>query len=193
MGIEKEHIEVLQKVVIIAMFLAMAYWIFMNASFVHELVKGYGLVGLLLASIIANASIFFPMPIDVIVLAVGADTQFLLEALLIGLIAGIGAAIGEMTAYIMGLLGVQAAEKTKNKEFEKIQKIKEQLGKKGMLFVFIGALTPLPFDIIGIAAGLVKYDPKKFFMAALAGKIVRYILIALSGFSGIAVFNFLTG
>jgi len=47
------------------------------------------------------------------------------------------------------------------------------------------AFTPLPFDLIGIAAGLVKYSKKKFFLGCLIGKIPRYIILAYAGYFGI--------
>ena len=163
-----------------------AVFIFQNSSFVNELVQGYGLVGLLIASVVANASIFLPVPIDILIFAVAAQLNGFVELFAIAFVTGFWAAIGEMTAYIMGLLGVKTFEKAKNREFVQINNIKEKLGRKGELFIFLGALTPFPFDIIGITAGLIKYDFKKFFIAAFAGKFVRYLLIgmaALYGFS----------
>ena len=56
-----------------------------------------------------------------------------------------------------------------------------------MLIIALGSMTPFPFDLIGIAAGLMKYDPRKFFVAAMVGKWVRYILIAFAGSFGIAI------
>ncbi|MCR4369380.1 MAG: VTT domain-containing protein, partial [archaeon] len=69
----------------------------------------------------------------------------------------------------------------------KVKEIQGLLGSKGMIFVFFGAMTPFPFDIIGIAAGLVKYDPKKFFVAALLGKVTRYIILGVAGFYGLEI------
>ena len=163
-----------------------AYWIFSNATLVNDLVAGYGLVGILVAALVANASIFLPVPIDIVIFALGANALDFQELVVISIVAGIGAGIGEMSAYLFGLLGIRTAEKAKHKEFSKINVIEEKLGKKGMVFVFFGALTPFPFDIIGIVAGVIKYDPKKFLVAAIAGKIVRYFLISLAAYYGFA-------
>ena len=183
----KTSFETLKGIAIIMIVIVFAYLIFANASVVHELVQGYGLVGLLVASIIANASIFLPVPIDFVVFAIAAETESVVEVIVIGLVVGFGAAIGEMTSYIMGLYGVKMAERAKHHEFKQINYVREKLGSNGMLFIFLGALTPFPFDLIGIAAGLIKYDYKKFFLAALAGKLVRYVIIGLAAFYGFAM------
>lgn len=163
-----------------------AIFIFKNSSLVNELVQGYGLVGLLIASVVANASIFLPVPIDILIFAVAAQLDNFIELFAVAFVTGFGAAIGEMTAYIMGLLGVKTFEKAKHSEFVQINSIREKLGRKGELFIFLGALTPFPFDIIGITAGLIKYDMKKFFLAAFAGKFVRYLLIGIAALYGLS-------
>jgi len=154
----------------------------MVEAFFTQMFSDFGLLGLFVAAIIGNASVFLPTPIDFIVLAAGAIAPGFWYALAIGIVGGTGAAIGEMTAYILGLLGVSAAERAKHHEFEKMKYVRERLDKSGMVFIALASLTPFPFDLVGIAAGIIKYPPKKFFIAALAGKLVRYILIALAGF-----------
>ncbi|MAG18151.1 MAG: hypothetical protein CL944_01620 [Candidatus Diapherotrites archaeon] len=182
----RQQIDALKSAVAIVGFLFAAYLIFTNASVVNELILGYGLVGLLIASIIANASIFLPVPIDLVIFALSAQSPNFLDVVVLSLVAGFGAAVGEMTAYIMGLLGIKTAEKAKHKEFLQIEAVREKLGKKGAIFIFLGAMTPFPFDLIGIVAGLIKYDAKKFFLAALAGKIVRYLIIGWAAFYGLS-------
>ena len=184
---DEKQVETAKRVLAIIAFLVFAYIVFTNASFVKSIAQGYGLLGMFVASIIANASIFLPMPIDIILFAVSTQETNIGEVLLLGIVVCAGAAIGEMTAYILGLLGVSAMQKAKNKEFVRLEEIREKLGKKGMVFIALGALTPFPFDLIGIAAGLIKYNPKKFFIAALIGKVLRYLLIGIAAFYGFAV------
>ncbi len=156
-------------------------------SLLQGLIQQWGLFGIFVAAIIANATIFLPMPLDIMVFSLGAlskDIGFVFAA---GIFAGAGAAIGEMTAYIVGLLGISAVEKAKHKEYEQLEGITKKLNNKGFVFIAIAALTPFPFDLVGIAAGIIKYDPKKFFVACLAGKLARYILIVLGGFLSLGI------
>ena len=144
-----------------------------------QVILQWGPLGLFAASIFANASIVLPVPIDIVVFWLGSSG--LMHPLLVGILAGAGAAIGEMTAYILGMLGIKLVEKKRGYEVEKINTLRNRIKNKGMIFIAAGAFTPFPFDLIGIAAGLIKYDPKKFFIAALVGKLLRYIIIAYAG------------
>ena len=44
---------------------------------------------------------------------------------------------------------------------------------------FVAAATPIPDDLVYIPLGLAKYNPKRFFVATLLGKIVLYYAIVL--------------
>jgi membrane protein DedA with SNARE-associated domain len=157
---------------------------------VFSLVQAYGLVGLFVASVIANATLFFPVPINFVVFGLGAlaaqnqwGPGYLL---LVGLASGLGAAIGELTGYFAGFLGGKALHDfSKNIKKKKLEEIKFKIHKYGSLVVFAGALVPFPFDIIGLAAGLSRFDLKKFFLATAAGKVLRDILIASAGYYGL--------
>jgi len=151
-------------------------------ALLQGLIQQWGLLGVFIAAIIANATIFFPMPLDIMVFSIGALSKDAGFALAAGIFAGMGAAIGEMTAYIFGLIGISAVERAKHREYEQLGGITKKLNHKGFVFIAIAALTPFPFDLVGIAAGVIKYDPKKFFIACLAGKLARYILIVFGGF-----------
>ena len=57
---------------------------------------------------------------------------------------------------------------------------------------FIAAATPIPDDLVYIPLGLAKYNPKKFFVATLAGKIIlSYMIVLSSHFFGDALEPFL--
>jgi len=53
------------------------------------------------------------------------------------------------------------------------------------LFIVLCSFTPFPFDLIGIVAGLIRYDVYKFFVGAWIGKVLRYCCIAVVGILGI--------
>jgi len=151
----------------------------------NSFAKSFGLPGLFAASLIANATIIFPLPIDLVVPFFAKIEYFGLGSLspaLIALVVSGGAAVGEMSGYIIGLLGVKSIEKMKKEEIKQIVAYEKQIGKYGSIVVFVAALTPIPFDLIGIASGLIKFDAKKFFLACFAGKLFRYLLLAYAGF-----------
>ena len=182
---KEEHLDSLKMVAGIILVILLGLFISRNSSLVLALTSGFGLFGLFVASIIANATIFFPLLIEPLVFILGGSTSGLLEAAVVGLVMGAGAGIGEMTAYAIGLFGIKAIE-IKNKEFKLIIELKRRIGSGGMIFIFLSALIPFPFDFIGITAGLIKYDFKKFFLAALLGKALRYTIVAVAGFYGLS-------
>ena len=168
--------------------IVVGYLFYKDPAQLDLLILNYGVLGLFIGSIIANASILLPLPIDIFVFLL-ADRNFFglgaVDPVLLGIIVGFGAAIGEMSGYIIGLLGIKSLEKLKQEEIGKIQFVKGKIRELGMVFIALGAFTPFPFDIIGIGAGLIKFPPQKFFIAALFGKLLRYIVIALAGFYSI--------
>jgi len=58
----------------------------------------------------------------------------------------------------------------------------ERLVKRyGAAAAFVAAATPIPDDIIFVPLGLAKYNPKRFFIATLTGKLVlSYVIVFIS-------------
>jgi len=154
--------------------IAISVGIFLYRGKVAEL-EGYGYLGAFLVSLVSNATIILPAPGLLIILALG--TAF--PPVLVGLAAGIGAAIGEMTCYMVGYSG-QGIVENRRLYGKSVQWLKRW----GALTVFIFAATPLPFDVMGIAAGLLRFPFWKFFLACWLGKTVVNILAAYAGLYG---------
>jgi membrane protein YqaA with SNARE-associated domain len=148
-----------------------------------------GIIGLFFVAIIANASLFFPLPLDLLLAPISV-IEFLhlgiFSPLLLGFVVALGASIGEFSGYVIGYLGITTFNKMKKQEIAQLKVLRDQLNKVGIPLLIIFAFTPLPFDVIGIAAGLAKYSKVKFFIGCFLGKFPRYVLIAYAGYFGIA-------
>ncbi|UCD07445.1 MAG: VTT domain-containing protein [Candidatus Aenigmatarchaeota archaeon] len=140
----------------------------------------WGYLGIFLVSIIGNATIFFPIPSFAVVFVLGA----VLDPWLVGVVAGVGAAIGELTGYLLGRGGRELLKKRNRKWFTKAKRWSEKRGVFPVIIIF--AATPIPYDIIGILCGVIKYNLKKFFLATLIGKIIINVLIAWAGSYSVA-------
>ena len=153
-----------------------SYIISLNSIF-NEL-AGWGYIGIFLISLIGAATILLPLPSLLFVFIMGAE----LNPIFIALFASVGAAIGEFTGYALGYGGSALSEKNKKwkKEIEKTEKLFQKYGGFWVI-VFVGA-TPLPDDVAGIVAGLLKYPPKHFFIASFIGKMILHLIVALAGF-----------
>jgi membrane protein YqaA with SNARE-associated domain len=120
-----------------------------------------------------------PFPIfatEALVFAAGA----LADPFWVGIVAGLAAAIGELTTYFIGLWSERIISR-KKKEGAHYKRAESWFKRWGFWAVIIFAFTPLPMDFIGLVAGGLRYNKKRFFLGVLIGKIPRFLLIAFAG------------
>ncbi|MBR9682250.1 MAG: VTT domain-containing protein, partial [Candidatus Aenigmarchaeota archaeon] len=105
--------------------------------------------------------------------------------LLLGIVAGLGAATGELVGYTIGRGGRRFGIKTK--KWDKKLNVAEKLFQKygGFFAIIIIAATPIPDNVMGVFCGMIRYPMKKYFAASATGKIIMNIIIAYAGFFGI--------
>ena len=155
--------------------IALMVGLFLFASLYPEKIQEFeefGYLGAFLINLITNATVILPFPGFVVLFALGAT----FNPIFIGLAGGIGGAIGEMTGYLLGYSGRGVVE---NRRI--YQRAHKWLNRWGAFAVFIFAITPLPFDVLGIVAGLLRFPLWKFFIACWLGKTVLYISMAFAG------------
>jgi uncharacterized membrane protein YdjX (TVP38/TMEM64 family) len=134
--------------------------------------ENYGYLGAFLICLVTNASVILPVPGLILLFPLGVA----FNPVFVGLSGGTGGTIGEMSCYLLGFSGRTLVE---NRRF--YDEATRWLKRWGSLTVFVFAITPLPFDVLGIAAGLLRYPFWKFFIACWLGKVVLYIGMALAG------------
>jgi membrane protein YqaA with SNARE-associated domain len=133
----------------------------------------YGYPGIFLISLIGNATVILPAPTYAIVFAVGG----VLDPFLVGVVAGLGATLGEMTGYLAGVGGRSVIE---NRALY-IQ-FKRWMRRAGVLVIFLLGALPNPFfDVGGMAAGALRMPVYQFLLSCWAGKTVRFIVLGLTG------------
>lgn len=133
----------------------------------------YGYPAVFLASLIANAAFLLPAPGIALVFAVGGS----LDPVAVGMIAGLGAALGELTGYLVGLSGQTVFE-----DRPLYWRIEGCMRKSGMLAIFVLAAVPNPvFDIGGLIAGALRMPAWRFVLGAWLGKSLRFVVLAYVG------------
>jgi len=158
------------------------------SGFLISLVNSYGLIGVLVASLIANATIFLVVPIDALILLVASTKIF--NPFLLALFAAVGAAIGESTGYFLGRGGRTVVEKKFHNQLDKIDDIIKKISEWGFGFIMLMSFVPFAFDLISVIAGMLEYDLKKFYPAVFIGRFLRYSVLA---FFGVSVMDFFFG
>jgi membrane protein YqaA with SNARE-associated domain len=133
----------------------------------------YGYPGVFVVSLVGNATVILPAPSLAVVFAMGA----VLKPVLVGLVAGVGEALGEMTGYLAGFSGRALIENR-----VRYEQITGWMRHNGALTVFVLSVIPNPFfDLAGMAAGVLRYPVWKFLLFCWMGKTIKTILVALAG------------
>lgn len=139
-----------------------------------EKLTTYGYLGVFLIALLSTATIIFPSPGWAAVIAISP----FLDPLMLGIAAGTGSAIGEMTGFMAGD-GARAMLDDKIKE---AKRIKEWVKRYDVLGIFVLAFLPNPlFDIAGIVAGGLKIPWYRFLISCALGRVLRYGLLAMLG------------
>ena len=155
----------------LSLVLSIAYFVF--EDFFRE-ATSFGLIGLFLVNLISSASLFLSAPAFLTVIAGGN----LYQPFLVGVIASLGAAVGDMISFLFGFSGRKLTRK-KLERSKKILVLERYFKKYGALIIFLVAIIPNPlFDAIGIFAGVLNYSPVKFFVIVFVGRLLRYWLLA---------------
>ena len=143
---------------------------------IRDRVEGFaafGYPGVFLIALLANATIFIPAPGVAIIYAMGA----VFNPLLVGLSAGTGGALGELSGYLAGFSGQAVIENT-----SVYDRIKPWVDKYGGWAILVLSAIPNPFfDIAGIAAGISKMRMRTFLLSTWAGQLIKMTLFALAG------------
>lgn len=133
----------------------------------------YGYPAVFIVSMIANAAFLLPAPGIALVFAAGG----VLDPIAVGVTAGLGAALGELTGYFVGMSGQTVFE-----DRPLYWRIESWMRKSGTLAIFVLAAVPNPvFDIGGLIAGVLRMPAWRFVLGAWLGKSLRFVILAYAG------------
>ena len=147
----------------------------------------YGFFGVFVLSFVSSLTILFPMPAEAVLAAAPGimGLEGVAEISRLGFVASVGAALGELSAYFAGYWGrAIVADKYKTA----YARVDRWMRKYGGPAIFIFSFTPLPFDLVGIAAGSLKFPIWKFLFYCWAGRLARALLIVHLGTIGWHIF-----
>jgi len=138
-----------------------------------EQFSALGYPGIFIVALIANATILIPAPGVAIVYAMGA----VFHPIGVGIAAGTGGAIGELSGYLAGFSGQAVIERT-----DIYTRTKPWIDKYGgWAILFLSAIPNPFFDMAGIAAGIAKMPLKTFLFFVWMGQLIKMTLFAYAG------------
>lgn len=143
----------------------------------------YGIWGLSMISFIESA---LPVPIitDPFLIAyIIANKRHTLRAIVVTVLSSVA---GGIVAYFIavGFFEVVVAPYVSSETELKVHEIASEFEEGAFILSFTGALTPFPYTIVAVAAGLVKANLLFFILGSIVGRVFRY------GFEGWVVYRF---
>ena len=171
-SLKKRLIPLLTLLLVIAISVGIFYFYRNYPDKIDDL-KAYGYLGAFIISLIFNATVILPAGNILILSALGA---ILPSAILVGLVGGVGAALGETTGYLAGYSGHGMVAKSRLYD-----RVEGWMRKWGTMTIFILSLVPFVFDLAGIAAGVLRFPFWKFLLLCWLGRTILYIGVALAG------------
>jgi len=142
-----------------------------------------GYIGLALVSFIGSLIPFVPVPSFILLATMSVGEQFDLHIL--ALISAFTATIAKQIIFYASYGGRRMISEKTKKRMRPFQKLVKRYGGAA---AFVAAATPIPDDMVYIPLGLAKYNPKRFFIATLSGKIILcYIIVLISHYTGLSI------
>jgi uncharacterized membrane protein YdjX (TVP38/TMEM64 family) len=138
---------------------------------VEGLIKSpIGLLVLFCLAALSSATLILPAPGLALTAIAGAAG----DPIVVGIVAGLGQAIGELTGFAAGWSGRSFLPDNPT-----TNRLSSLLQRRGLIVIFVLALVPNPlFDLAGIAAGVLRMPVFGYLAAAAGGKVIKNIVVA---------------
>lgn len=144
---------------------------------------GLGYLSLGLVNFFGSLVPFIPLPGFLLLATMAVGDQFDLHVLAI--LSAVTATVAKQIIFYASYGGRKIVSEKTKKRMRPFQRLVKRYGAGA---AFFAAATPIPDDLVYVPLGLAKYNPKKFFVATLTGKIVlSYIIVFISHHLGISL------
>lgn len=142
-----------------------------------------GYLSLGLVNFIGSLVPFVPLPGFLLLATMSVGDQFDLHIL--ALLSALTATAAKQIIFAVSYGGRKII---KEKTRQRMRPFERLVKRYGAGAAFFAAATPIPDDLVYIPLGLAKYDPKRFFIATLTGKLIlSYFIVLTSHHLGISL------
>lgn len=142
-----------------------------------------GYLGLGLVNFFGSLIPFVPLPGFLLLATMSVGDQFDLHIL--ALLSAISATVAKQIIFYVSYGGRRIIKEKTRKRMRPFERLVKRYGAGA---AFFAAATPIPDDLVYVPLGLAKYNPKRFFIATLTGKIVlSYAIVLISHNLGISL------
>ncbi|MCE9651808.1 MAG: VTT domain-containing protein [Nitrosarchaeum sp.] len=142
-----------------------------------------GYLGLGLVNFFGSLIPFIPLPGFLLLATMSVGDEFNLHILV--LVSALTATIAKQIIFYVSFQGRRIMNEKTRKRIRPFERLVKRYGAAA---AFVAAATPIPDDLIYVPLGLSRYNPKRFFIATLSGKIVlSYIIVLISHSLGLSL------
>ena len=135
-----------------------------------------GYLGLGLVNFFGSLIPFIPLPGFLLLASMSVGDQF--NTHLLVLISALTATVAKQIIFYVSYEGRHILNEKTRKRIRPFERLVKRYGAAA---AFVAAATPIPDDLVYVPLGLAKYNPKRFFIATLTGKIVlSYAIVLIS-------------
>ena len=144
-----------------------------------------GYVGLVLVSFFGSLIPFVPFPSFILLATMSTTDQFDLN--IIAITSAVASAAAKQIIFTLSYGGRKIITEQTRKRIKPFERLVKRYGAGA---AFVAAATPIPDDLIYVPLGLAKYNPLRFFISTVAGKIVlSYAIVFISRGFGSSYIN----
>ncbi len=159
-------------------------------STVLEAAASAGLVGLAVFAFTEAA--LQPIPPDLLILPMAASASGTGAYVAIWLVATLSSVFGALAGAWLGATWGRPLM-TRFKQERNLERLEVLLARYGRAGVFVAALSPIPYKVLGWAAGMGKMERRPFVLAGLAGRGLRFgTEVLLVGYYGDEALHLIT-
>jgi membrane protein YqaA with SNARE-associated domain len=121
-------------------------------------------------------SSFFPIPPDALLIPLCLGERK--KSFWFATVTTVGSVLGAFLGYLIGIAFIEVAYNVPGITPEGVAGLKSEFAARGNLYVFIAALTPIPFKLLTITAGAAKMNLLIFTLACVIGRGARFYAVA---------------
>ncbi len=142
-----------------------------------------GYLSLSLVNFFGSLIPFVPLPGFLLLATMAVGDTFDLHVL--ALLSAITATAAKQIIFYVSYGGRKIINEKTRKRMRPFERLVKRYGAGA---AFFAAATPIPDDLVYVPLGLAKYNPKRFFIATLTGKIVlSYVIVFASHYLGLSL------
>lgn len=144
-----------------------------------------GYLGLVLVSFFGSLIPFVPFPAFILLATMSTTDEFDLN--IIAITSAVASATAKQIIFYLSYGGRKIISEQTRKRIKPFERLVKRYGAGA---AFVAAATPIPDDLIYVPLGLAKYNPLRFFISTVAGKIVlSYAIVFISRGFGSSYIN----